>query len=48
VHRRPPAPASQTGTSADVANLMEYLLADGSSMMNGSVVVMDGGQAARG
>jgi enoyl-[acyl-carrier protein] reductase III len=35
-------------TSADVANLMEYLLADGSSMMNGSVVVMDGGQAARG
>lgn len=34
-------------TSADVANLMEYLLADGSSMMNGSVVVMDGGQAAR-
>jgi enoyl-[acyl-carrier protein] reductase III len=33
--------------SADVANLMEYLLSDGASMMNGAILVLDGGQAAR-
>ncbi|RXZ38197.1 SDR family oxidoreductase [Oxalobacteraceae bacterium CAVE-383] len=33
--------------SADIANLMEYLLADGAAMMNGAVLVLDGGQAVR-
>jgi enoyl-[acyl-carrier protein] reductase III len=31
----------------DVASLLEYLLGDGASMMNGSIVIMDGGCAAR-
>jgi enoyl-[acyl-carrier protein] reductase III len=35
-------------TGADVANFVEYLLGDGASMMNGSILIMDGGQTARG
>ena len=35
-------------TGADVANFVEYLLGDGAAMINGSILVMDGGQTARG
>jgi len=35
-------------TGADVANFVEYLLGDGAAMINGSVLIMDGGQTARG
>jgi NAD(P)-dependent dehydrogenase (short-subunit alcohol dehydrogenase family) len=35
-------------TGTDIANLVEYLLGDGASMMNGSILIMDGGQTARG
>ena len=35
-------------TGADVANLVEYVLGEGASMVNGSILVMDGGQTARG
>ena len=35
-------------TGADVANFVEYLLGDGASMVNGSILIMDGGQTARG
>jgi NAD(P)-dependent dehydrogenase (short-subunit alcohol dehydrogenase family)/acyl carrier protein len=35
-------------TGADIAQFVEYLLGDGASMINGSVLIMDGGQTARG
>jgi NAD(P)-dependent dehydrogenase (short-subunit alcohol dehydrogenase family)/acyl carrier protein len=35
-------------TGADIAQFVEYLLGDGASMINGSILIMDGGQTARG
>jgi enoyl-[acyl-carrier protein] reductase III len=35
-------------TGADVASFLEYLLGSGASMVNGSILIMDGGQTARG
>ena len=35
-------------TGADIAQFVEYLLGDGAAMINGSILIMDGGQTARG
>lgn len=41
-------PLGRMGTTAEVADVVAFLLSDASAFINGAVIPVDGGRAARG